>query len=264
MATIKYTYLITDFLNDACFAGGLGEEIEASAITTPLSYIYVSPDECDIYFTSTLTAGEITELDGLVASHDGVEPIVDAGLVLTPDGYGSVSWESITVVSGAVYYLDMLNYIEEIYEDLTTVSGIVGDVQAAVATVSGSLQSQIDAQTDTWVFDFAIRDASKEYFEVNSALWTVVVSFPFPGTSVVSPTMFQIVGSRSGDLGSADVRIYDLTNNLEIASVTWTSSGKAIYSTTNLQNMPAENAVLEVHLRRLEGSKSRIHSCILR
>ena len=264
MATVKNTYLITDCLNDCVFAGGLGEEIEASPITTPLSYINSSPSACDIYFESALSGPEWATLSGVVATHDGVEPIVEAGLVLSPDGYGSFDWDSLTVISGAVHYLDLMEFIENIYEDITTVSGIVGDVQAAVATVSGSLQSQIDAQTDTWVFDFAIRDASKEYFEVNTAVWTVVVSFPFPGTFTVSPIIFQIVGSRSGDLGSADVRLYDLTNNVEIALVTWTSAGKAIYSTANLQNLPAGNAVLEVQLRRLVGSKSRIHSCILR
>jgi len=69
-----YTYsLSADFGNQICVST-LTTEIEA-AIATPLSFITVSPTASDDYvnivFTSSLTGGELTTLDGVVVAHDG-------------------------------------------------------------------------------------------------------------------------------------------------------------------------------------------------
>jgi hypothetical protein len=287
----KYTYLITDFLNDAAYVGGLQQEIEGSSITTPLSYIIANPITCNIYFESTLSAPEITTLDGLVAAHDGYEPMVEPGLVLSPDGKGSYDWDNITVISGAVHYLDMLNFIEKIYEDITTVSGSIEDIQEAVTTLSGAaqvsfdeiydtitvtsgtLQDQIDGitvsgtGTDTKVFDFAVRDASKEYFEVNSLDWLVVISFPFPGTDEADASQFSIVASRPATAGQGECRLYDYTNDTTVSTLTWTATEKVIYTDSSLENLPPSEALFEVQIRKQfdnQADKARIHSCVLR
>ena len=303
MATVKYTYLITDFLNDAVYAGGLGEEIGESSITTVLSYINSFTDRCDIYFESALTGPEVTTLDGLVAAHDAVEPMVGAGLVLSPDGSGSYDWDDITVISGAVHYLDMMEFIENIYGDITTLSGVVetveesftaisGTMEAAIASIttfsgavqtsldevyetitvtSGTLQSQVDDLASSVgankVFDFAVRDQSKDYFEVNSTAWLVAVSFPFPGTDETFPTLFEIVGSRNGTQGAGEARLYDLTNSQEIAFLSWTTTEKSVYQDLSLQNLPTGDALFEVQMRKSGGGgadKIRMHSCVLR
>jgi hypothetical protein len=305
MATVKYTYLIIDFLNDICFAGGLGQEIEASSITTALSYINTSPNVCDIYFESTLTGPEVTTLDGLVAAHDGVEPIVPPGLVLSPDGSGSFDWDNITVISGAVHYLDMMEFIENIYGDLTTLSGVVdaveetfttisGAMETAIANIttfsgavqtsldevyetitvtSGTLQDQIDNVSasgtgiDSKVFDFAVRDASKEYFEVNVTNFMVTISFPFPGTDSASTSLFEIVASRIGTAGTGEIQLYDYTNNNVIATIVVTAEEKAVYSTASLQNLPPAPSLFEVLVRKSpnqQAGKIRIHSCVIR
>ena len=266
MAAVKYTYLITDFLNDGVYAGGLGEEIGGSSITTVLSYINSNPDECDIYFESTLTGPEVTTLDGLVAAHDGMEPIVEAGLVLSPDGYGSFDWDSITLISGAVVYLDMMEFIENIYGDITTLSGVVEAVEESFTTISGTLQDQIDGITDTQVFSFALRESSQDYYEVSSTSWLVAAAFPFPGTDGASPTAFSIVGSRSGPTDISSCRLYDITNATEILVIEWTSVAKAIYTSTDLSNLSAAAAIIEVQISKSSNpaGKSRIHSAILR
>jgi hypothetical protein len=299
---VKYTYIITDFANNAVFAGGLGEEIEASPITTALSYILTSPNACDIYFESTLTAGEVTTLDGLVASHEGIEPFVDAGLVLSPDGKGSYDWDSITVISGAVHYLDMLNFIEEIYEDITTVSGSIKDIQEAVTTLSGIVEdiprnfTDLDdtpatysglagmvpvvnetedgvdfvtisgAGTDTKVFSFALRESSKDYFEASSIIWLVAATFPFPGTTLAQPSTFSIVASRDGSTDESECRLYDITNAVEICYFSWTVEDKAIYTSTALSSLSADEAMLEVQIKKTSNpaSKTRIHSAVLK
>ncbi len=318
MATVKYTYLITDFLNDAVYAGKLGEEIEASSITTALSYINTFTDVCDIYFDSALTAPEVTTLDGLVAAHDGEEPIVDAGLVLSPDGVGSFDWGNIAVISGAVTNLDL----ENVYEIVATVSGAAEAANAGITTLSGvvqnfidnlyetitvtsgSLQSQIDDKPDTFldledtpttysglagkvpiinvtedgldfitasgvdvrVFSFALRESSKDYFEVSSTTWVVAATFPFPGTDSVVPSKFSIVGSRDGTTDLSECRLYDTTNTTEILYMSWSSEAKTIYSSTDLSNLSPNEAMLEVQIKKTSNpaSKTRIHSAVLR
>ena len=140
MADVKYTHIMTDFLNDVCYAGGLGEEIEASSITTALSYINTSPSACDIYFESALSGPEWATLSGVIAAHDGMEPMVDAGLVLTPDGVGSIYWDEIVVISGAVTNVDL----QQVIEVVATVSGAVDGAVAGITTLSGVVQNFID------------------------------------------------------------------------------------------------------------------------
>jgi hypothetical protein len=77
MAATKYTYSITgDFPNQKVNLDSLTDEIEASSITTGLDYILVKQTQntCDIWFVDTLSGGEETELDSVVAAHQGDPP----------------------------------------------------------------------------------------------------------------------------------------------------------------------------------------------
>ena len=78
MASTKYVYSVsTDFPNHKVDVDRLTQEIAHSAIITALDYIEVSSDDCNIWFKDTLSGGDETILDGVVAAHSG-EP-------LTPD-----------------------------------------------------------------------------------------------------------------------------------------------------------------------------------
>ena len=280
MADVKYTYIMTDFLNDVCYAGGLGEEIEASSITTALSYINTSPSACDIYFESALSGPEWATLSGVIAAHDGMEPMVDAGLVLTPDGVGSIYWDEIVVISGAVTNVDLQQVIEVVatvsgavdgaVAGITTLSGVVqnfiDNIYETITVTSGTLQDQIDGITDTQVFSFALRESSQDYYEVSSTTWLVAATFPFPGTDAAAPTTFSIVGSRSGPTDISSCRLYDITNTVEILVIEWTSAAKGIYISTDLSNLSAAAAMLEVQVTKSSNpaGKSRIHSAILK
>lgn len=132
MAT--YTYSLSgDFTNGVCIAS-LTSEIEAEgAITTGLTYIVVSPasndDNVEIIFDSTLSGGEETALDGVVAAHDGsvcAEPD-------PPDYTLETDFENHTTNSG-------IHFPWQDVEDLAaTTSGISGVyIKDVGVTVSGS------------------------------------------------------------------------------------------------------------------------------
>jgi len=74
MATYTYS-LSTDFGGQVCLSTLTDEILAESAITTDLTHIIVapfaSPDDVDIEFDSTLSGGEVTALNGVVAAHDG-------------------------------------------------------------------------------------------------------------------------------------------------------------------------------------------------
>ena len=62
----------SDFPNQAVNISGLTRSIENSSISSaPFNSISVTGDECKINFDSALDAGDVTTLDGIVATHDG-------------------------------------------------------------------------------------------------------------------------------------------------------------------------------------------------
>ncbi len=68
-----YSYIITDFLDDVADIDKLTEEIEDSGIiNTLLDYMNGNEYGVDIFFFSPLTGAEETELDAIVAAHDGI------------------------------------------------------------------------------------------------------------------------------------------------------------------------------------------------
>jgi hypothetical protein len=81
--------------------------------------------------------------------------------------------------------------------------------------------------------------------------------------------MFTIVASRPDAFsGWGECRLYDFTNNQMIVDdITWSAAEKTVYNSINLQNLPANEAVFEVQIRKQDtnqASKVRVHSCALK
>ena len=77
---MNYLYLVTDTLNDLVDIGALAPEIQTSGITVALFEITSDGTNIDIAFKATLSAGEITELNAIVAAHTGeniTAPLLD-------------------------------------------------------------------------------------------------------------------------------------------------------------------------------------------
>lgn len=70
MSTHSYS-ISADTLNSALSADRLTLEIQQSSITIALDRIDINGDNFDVVFKASLSAGEITTLNGLVAAHTG-------------------------------------------------------------------------------------------------------------------------------------------------------------------------------------------------
>jgi len=77
MVDIKYTYLITDFLNNKVDITKFDKEIRESAVAISLVYLAAGEVECDCWFRDELASKDYTTLSGLVAVHDGVSDELD-------------------------------------------------------------------------------------------------------------------------------------------------------------------------------------------
>jgi len=76
-----YTYDFSDFPNNTVDSTKLQDQIlDATAIATAVSFINVryGNEEVKIEFPTSLSGGEITALDGVVATHDGI-PYASSG-----------------------------------------------------------------------------------------------------------------------------------------------------------------------------------------
>jgi len=101
--SVKYTrYLTSDFVtNNAVAVGKFKTEIEESSIVAAVESIIRVGDVVDTWFASTLSGGDETTFDGLVAAHDGVastsiqfhaaSKLVEGDLAITEDA----SWQCL-------------------------------------------------------------------------------------------------------------------------------------------------------------------------
>jgi len=272
MAKTKYTYQITDFPNNKADAGKLFVTIlENENFKCMVDSINVKVDEVDFWFRDQICQNDWTTLSGVVAIHDGEEyveekPAIDQGMYGKTESGG---WTPMRFTDSGRLMVEVQASSHGNEQHTSTFA-----TTEELITVSGTLQENIDAVeesiVDTKVFDFCIRDSSKEYFEINSTDWTIVVSFPFPGTDYADATaMFTIVASRpDSNLGWGECRLYDFTNNQVILDdISWSAAEKQVYNSTSLQNLPTDEAVFEVQLRKQDtnqASKIRIHSCALK
>lgn len=71
---MQYTYNITDFVNNKVIPSKFIIELNGAGIGDSYLYMNTSSSKVDIFFDSTLSAGDKNILDSLVASHTDVEP----------------------------------------------------------------------------------------------------------------------------------------------------------------------------------------------
>ena len=77
-------------------------------------------------------------------------------------------------------------------------------------------------------------------------VYQTIRSFYYAGTSDWTPTRFRVLADvgKAGETGYA--RVYDVTNNLQIAEVSFTNTTKATVVTTSITNLPVNEALLEL------------------
>jgi len=106
MANTKYTYSIhDDFPNQVVSPSALSEQIKKSSISSSiLLYINTFNDGCDIWFNDALSVSDKTDLDAVVAAHDGTPlPISDWNSIVPDEPYLEQEYQSNKLVRQAKY-----------------------------------------------------------------------------------------------------------------------------------------------------------------
>ena len=92
--TVTYTYPPSAFLNGRADAFHLTEDVESSAITVALEGVTVDSSAVSISFKTSISLGEKSDLDDLVADHDGTpspEESTPLPVIIEPSGSLSMS-----------------------------------------------------------------------------------------------------------------------------------------------------------------------------
>lgn len=125
--------------------------------------------------------------------------------------------------------------------------------QAASGTTKkvsmGDLRSGVRASA-TIVFG----DNSNPFVSISSTSYSTIGAVVFAGTEKVgTPSTFKVIAANNNVGKTTEVRIFDVTNSLEIAIVTVTGTTQAILADSSLINLPIDEAILEVQARRISS-----------
>jgi hypothetical protein len=97
------------------------------------------------------------------------------------------------------------------------------------------------------------------YMVISSSTFKTFAAFVYEGSNVHPVTEIMAIGSRTGTSGTVYLRLYDVTNSLEIAQVTWTTVDQQIITSSSLSNLPTGQAIFEIQARE-DGSNGRLWS----
>ncbi len=187
-----------------------------------------------------------------------LKTLVTNGDIIINDGI-----QNLSVANGLTH----LNHLTE-YESK---HDLVSDLHSGIPT-PGSGNKVLESQDSTafiWIdtpstgesepaFIFCFFEDSKDYKEVGNDYYQTIGNVIFPGSSISEISSIKIITSRSGSSNSSFMRLYDFTNFNEIVEIEWTAVNKAIY-TGSLTNLPSEEAIFEVQMKKAGGDNSRIH-----
>jgi hypothetical protein len=168
----KYTYSISnDFPNGAVALTPLTREIHDSSITIMLDYVNVSADDCDLWFKADLSSGEQSTLEGIVASHAGVDD-PDAEGTLAKREEDDFLWVAVNNFPRGTrqqltgYGDDITNGVRGAGQRMYLSGDTVGDhyvdwqFQDLRYLIGGTCEANADAVDDEDVVSFSLRAPS--------------------------------------------------------------------------------------------------------
>ncbi len=99
------------------------------------------------------------------------------------------------------------------------------------------------------------------YFPVEDGSWLVVASFPFLGATQRLSAVKAVGLLETGT--ALEVRVYDVSNSLQICLGSTSSSTEAVFDLGVVSNLPSGDAVFELQARVTGSSpKGRVHSVV--
>jgi len=227
--------------------------VTAQAVTDDdTNYVYLNDSGALVVHTTGFPAATVTHirLARVVAANGEITAIYEERALLVSGTGGGTDTDAIH---------------KSVAAEISTVTEKGAPVAADLVLIEDSADSNnkkrvqlgnLPGSGGGWVIRCTMGGDDTGAAFMNDTDWEVIRSFRFPGTGVVTPSVFRIVASRAGTANQNDVRLYDFTNAQVIAELTVTAVGKAVYTDSSLQNLPASEAIWEVQAKKSQVQAS--------
>lgn len=128
------------------------------------------------------------------------------------------------------------------------------------------------ADDDTLVFDstaqYGIKKVSgqqKKIIKLNqakttstkNASYTAMYSFTYTGSEISTIDKVTLLSYMDSGITSYDVRIFDVTHSLVIATINNNNTSQSIKTISTFNNLPTTDSIFEVQARRVGGSSNK-------
>jgi len=146
------------------------------------------------------------------------------------------------------------------YADLKGVSFEGSDNSLLDLSAGDYLQFKDARFTSSIPFKNIVQMNSSVYnSETSATTFTTAGKFIYLGTSAfgVAFTKLRIISLMSNSSTEGEVRLYDVTNNLQIGIITVTSTTSSILTAPSISNVPSSEAIFEIQFKRTVGSGTK-------
>ncbi len=299
-STNAYFYMVGDFsvprsvINLFC----LDYEIKVAGMSAIYDFAYADSADPDVgfLFTRQLTSPEKSALDDVVTNHYGdCPPKPRDGDILVYDSTAAI-WDNVQPPPDRITVKDEGSLVTGTpHKTLNFVGNGVDSTNGSGGTVDiiipGDLPHNLDDHIDVppppgpdmlLVFDgtsyvwqdhiapgesiisgisFTMSDhAAHDYVGTATTSYTNIRSFVYDGTGIWTPKNFSVIASLSKTGATGSARLYDFTNNNEIAVLNWTNLNKQIITTGSLSNLSTGQSLIELQVSiNANGTDARLH-----
>lgn len=153
----------------------------------------------------------------------------------------------------------------KIIEAYTSQSGIDDRLQERINNDPSG--SYVSIFPDSWSYTASFAADTINYMDVKNNTFEKITTFDFPGTNLgTTPSVFSAIGYNTvPDVGNiATIRIFDITNSIEIASVSIEQASTTKVVSILLSNLPATAAIFELQGKIVGGGTFYLESVNMR
>ena len=204
----------------------------------------------EISESGEVTLSDISNLSEIISSID-LKSLVSSGSIIINNGINDLNIsDGLKYISLSTDYEDQYNVTHDILQHPKIQHPEQSNVPLSLLyndttgfTFIEALTSQTAARPSIAA---ALGGHETDHVSTATDTYQTIRSFFYEGTSVWTPTRFRVIADigKAGETGYA--RVYDVTNNLQIAEVSFTNTVKSVHITTTITNLPTGEALLEL------------------